>query len=91
MQGLLLENEGIIDLIEVEIMIKRTISYFSEVKKQVALAFSLVAGLSWTDAIKSFIGAFIPQQNAWPFLILNASIITFFAAVVIRSLKEPEK
>jgi hypothetical protein len=72
-------------------MIKQTKAYFSEVRKQIVLAFSLVAGLSWTDAIKSTIGAFIPQQNAYPYLILNAIIITGVAVVIIRGFKEEQK
>jgi uncharacterized membrane protein YidH (DUF202 family) len=59
----------------------------SEVKKQVTnlvtAAFGFVAALSWNDAIKSMINAFIPSQNAWPYMVLNAVVVTIIAVIAI--------
>jgi membrane protein YdbS with pleckstrin-like domain len=59
----------------------------SELKKQITTmitaAFGFVAALSWNDAIKATINAFIPTQNAWPFMVLNAVIVTIIAVGVI--------
>jgi len=58
-----------------------------ELRKQITTmitaAFGFVAALSWNDAIKSMINAFIPTQNAWPFMALNAVIVTIIAVGVI--------
>ena len=58
-----------------------------EVEKQitnlVTAAFGFVAALSWNDAIKSMIIAFIPSQNAWPYMVLNAVIVTVIAVTAI--------
>lgn len=58
-----------------------------EVKKQitnlVTAAFGFVAALSWNDAIKSMIAAFIPSQNAWPYMVLNAVVVTIIAVTAI--------
>lgn len=58
-----------------------------EVKKQitnlVTAAFGFVAALSWNDAIKSMIAAFIPAQNAWPYMVLNAVMVTVIAVIAI--------
>ena len=59
----------------------------SELRKQITTmitaAFGFVAALSWNDAIKATINSFIPAQNAWPFMILNAVIVTLIAVGVI--------
>jgi uncharacterized membrane protein YidH (DUF202 family) len=58
-----------------------------EAKKQitnlVTAAFGFVAALSWNDAIKAMINAFIPLQNAWPYMVLNAVVVTVIAVVAI--------
>jgi hypothetical protein len=53
------------------------------IKKLLTAAFGFVAALSWNEAIKSFIQTVVPQQNQWPYLVLNALVITFVAVVVV--------
>ena len=49
----------------------------------ITAAFGFVAALSWNEAIKSFIQTVIPVQDQWPYLMLNALIITLIAVIVI--------
>jgi uncharacterized membrane protein YidH (DUF202 family) len=68
--------------------VKRNVNAMgSEIRKQitalVTAAFGFVAALSWNDAIKSMIAAFIPAQNAWPYLVLNACVVTVIAVLAI--------
>lgn len=59
----------------------------TEVKKQVATmmatAFALVAALFWNDAIKALVNAYIPAQNAWPYMMATAVIVTVIAVLAI--------
>jgi len=59
----------------------------TEAKRQitnlVTAAFGFVAALAWNDAIKAMINTFIPQQNAWPYMVLNAAVVTVIAVVAI--------
>jgi uncharacterized membrane protein YidH (DUF202 family) len=58
-----------------------------EVKKQitnlVTAAFGFVAALSWNDAIKAMITSFIGTAQAWPYMVLNAVIVTVIAVIAI--------
>jgi VIT1/CCC1 family predicted Fe2+/Mn2+ transporter len=49
----------------------------------VTAAFAFVAALFWNDAIKSMITSFIPAQGAWTYLVVAATIVTVFCAIVI--------
>ena len=59
----------------------------SEVKKQVTnlvtAAFGFVAALSWNDAIKAMMTAFIGTAEAWPYMVLNAVVVTIIAVIAI--------
>lgn len=55
----------------------------SKLTNLITAAFGFVAALSWNDAIKSMINAFIPSQNAWPYLVLNAVVVTAIAVIAI--------
>jgi len=58
-----------------------------EVKKQitnlVTAAFGFVAALSWNDAIKAMITNFIGTASAWPYMVLNAVVVTVIAVIAI--------
>lgn len=58
-----------------------------EVKKQitalVTAAFGFVAALSWNDAIKAMITEFIGTASAWPYMVLNAVVVTVIAVIAI--------
>jgi membrane protein YdbS with pleckstrin-like domain len=59
----------------------------NEVKKQVTnlitAAFGFVAALSWNDAIKAMMTAFIGTAEAWPYMVLNAVVVTVIAVIAI--------
>ena len=58
-----------------------------EVKKQitalVTAAFGFVAALAWNDAIKAMITSFIGTAAAWPYMVLNAVMVTVIAVIAI--------
>jgi len=59
----------------------------NEVKKQitnlVTAAFGFVAALAWNDAIKAMITSFIGAAAAWPYMVLNAVVVTVIAVIAI--------
>lgn len=67
-------------------IIKKVESVQSEVTDKLSTlmisAFGLVAALSWNDAIKALISAYLPAQQTWPFMMLNASLVTAIAVIV---------
>ena len=72
---------------------KRFTNIFEDrVKTLIVSAFGFVAALSWNDAVRSLINAYIPQdQNAWPYLFLNAIVVTIVVAIVIIVISKREK
>ena len=67
----------------------------TEFKKQlntlIISAFGFVAALAWNDAIQSLVSAYIPSENAWPYLILNAVIITLIAVTITMFFSKKSK
>ena len=67
----------------------------SQFKKQIVTlltaAFGFVAALSWNDAIKSMITTFIPQQNAWPYMVLNAVVVTVIVVLALYAISRYTK
>jgi len=59
----------------------------SEVKKQITTmliaAFGFVAALSWNDAIKAMITSLIGTADAWPYMLLNAVVVTVIVVIAV--------
>jgi len=68
--------------------IKENVSQLkSEVKKQITTmltaAFGFVAALSWNDAIKAMITSLIGTADAWPYMLLNAVVVTVIVVIAV--------
>ena len=59
----------------------------NEVNTLIISAFGLVAALSWNDAIKALIEELVPTENSWPYLMLNALIVTTIAVIMTLLIK----
>ena len=59
---------------------RKLLSEFDKTTRNLIIsAFGFITALSWNEAINSIIKTYVPVESTWPYLLGNATLITFIA------------